>query len=141
MVKKQETHDVWYTCEKCHSNFSALEEAEACENQEPTRLLLRSDSFREETDWEIGDFLLIQKGSSLPELVRVLETIEMRHKTWPRFQHLNFGDKADWKGHKGVVTLKELYNYDAWNTKWVRVVNDSIRAVILDWADAIRGGE
>jgi len=134
LVKKREEHSVWFTCEKCHSTFDTLEEAEACESQEPTMQLLRSESFREETEWKIGDFLLIQKEGRLPELVRIVDTTEIRHKIWPRFQHLNYGATADWSGPNGVVTFKELYNYDSWNTEWVRVVTDSIKDVILDWA-------
>ena len=138
MVKKREEHSVWYTCEKCHSTFDTYEEAEECENQKPTLQLLRSESYREETEWKIGDFLLIQKEDNLPELVRIVDTIEIYHKIWPRFQYLNYGAKASFEGPDGPVIFKELYNYDSWHTQWVRVVTDDIRDVILEWAEALK---
>ena len=139
MVTRHEEHSVWYSCDKCHITYDTPEEADRCERQQPTKQLLRSDSFREETDWEIGDFLLIQKEDKLPELVRIYETTEIRHKIWPVFQHLNYGAKQKWKGPNGEVLKVELYNYDSWHTQWVRVVTDSIKEIIFDWADVLRG--
>ena len=124
MVKKHEEHSVWYACEKCHATFDTYEEAEKCEQRKPTKQLLRGETFREDIDWQIGDFLLIDKENKYPQLARISGTTEINHKIWPQFEFLAYGG--------------EVYNYDTWHTRWVRVVTDKIRDVILEWAEALR---
>ena len=125
MVRRHEEHNVWYSCGKCHSSFDTREEAECCENQEATMQLLRGESFKEDVEWKVGDFLWILKQGNLPELVRIEGTVEIRHKIWPKFKDVT----------------GEVYNYDTWHTKWVRVVTDPIKEIILEWAKELKGGD